>query len=157
MTSVVEGRAEEARWSIPGPLAGIAEALAPRKGWITRRPIDTIPAPELPITVTLTCDEITTLDPRTRQPDFATAEIVYRPGRRLIDSKSLHAYIVDLRPVGFSMERLATVLAADILAACRAAWVEVTVREKSRGGVAITAVCRIVEQKDAFDEWAGSH
>ncbi len=151
MLERVVGQAEEARWSI--------DLREPRPT------IATIPAPEIPVTVTLHCDEITTLDPRTHQPDMVVADIEYRPQGRLIDSKSLHAYIVSLRNIGFSMERLATILASDVMVACSPAWVNVTVREKPRGGVSIVALCRMVEPSrnaelpdgDPFEEWARSH
>lgn len=129
MAELRAGRAEERQWAsvrvFPRVLLG------------------TIPAPRDPVVVTLHCDEITTLDPVTHQPDFVTADITYVPQGRLVDSKSLHAYIVSLRGHGYSMERLATVLARTVAQCAAPEWVEAVVHEKPRGGVAIEARCRL--------------
>ena len=123
----VEGRAEEARWSIPS--RELSRFRAPAGG-LAR--------------VLLESDEVTTLDKLSNRPDFLTVTISYTPGEWLLGSRGLRLYFQSLRDERTSVEALAATIARDVAAAIAPAELEVTVHEKPRGGVAITAVCRIV-------------
>lgn len=109
--------------------------------WPIERPaISTIPSPGPPLTsVRLVSTEVTTTDPINGQPDFEHVEIEYVPDGRLIDSKSLKAYWLWWRGRGASMERLSSLIAADVASATGASLVDVTVREAPRGGISIVA------------------
>jgi 7-cyano-7-deazaguanine reductase len=89
--------------------------------------------------VTLTSDEVTSLCPVTGQPDFATVTVEYAPDGLCLESKSLKLYLWSFRDEGVFCEAMATRIAADVAAACRPKRVTVTVVQKPRGGITITA------------------
>jgi 7-cyano-7-deazaguanine reductase len=91
--------------------------------------------------VELTSDELTALCPITGQPDFYTATILYRPGGLCLESKSLKIYLSRFRDQGAFCEALAVQIRNEVAAALelgRGA-VNVTLRQKARGGITITA------------------
>jgi 7-cyano-7-deazaguanine reductase len=91
--------------------------------------------------VELTSDELTALCPVTGQPDLYVATIEYRPGPRCLESKSLKLYLSRFRNEGRFCEALAVAIRADVADALELApdKVRVTLRQKSRGGITITA------------------
>lgn len=91
--------------------------------------------------VDLTSDELTAVCPITAQPDFYTATIVYRPDRLCLESKSLKLYLARFHDQGVFCEALAVRIRDDVAEALElgAGAVEVTLRQKARGGIAITA------------------
>lgn len=92
-------------------------------------------------TVELVSDELTAVCPITGQPDFYVATIDYRPDRLCLESKSLKIYLSRFRDQGAFCEALAVRIRDEIAAALEldAAAVRVTLRQKARGGIAITA------------------
>ncbi len=58
--------------------------------------------------IVLDCSEFTCRCPITAQPDWATIEIRYRPGPRVVETKSLKLYLETFREVGIFHEHLAT-------------------------------------------------
>ena len=50
--------------------------------------------------VQFNCPEFTTLCPITGQPDFAEIKIMYIPGERMVESKSLKLYLFSFRNHG---------------------------------------------------------
>lgn len=90
-------------------------------------------------TVTLTTDEVTALCPVTGQPDWYTVEVKYFPTARCVESKTFKLYMQSFRNRGIFAETLAGEICETVLGAAMPDWVEVTVRQKPRGGVAITA------------------
>jgi 7-cyano-7-deazaguanine reductase len=91
--------------------------------------------------VELTSDELTAVCPVTAQPDLYVATIEYWPGARCIESKSLKLYLNGYRNEGHFCEALAVKIrddAAEVLELPREK-VRVTLRQKSRGGITITA------------------
>jgi len=91
--------------------------------------------------VSMTSDELTAVCPITGQPDFYTATIEYRPRERCLESKSLKLYLGRFREQGAFCEALAVQIrdeVADVLG-LEQADVHVTLVQKPRGGISITA------------------
>lgn len=92
--------------------------------------------------VTLVCDEVSALCPLTKQPDQYVVKITYRPSAHIVESKTLKGYLQTYRNLGVLAETLSAAVAAHIGTALNAKWVRVSVRQKSRGGIAIRATSR---------------
>lgn len=91
--------------------------------------------------VELVSDELTAVCPITGQPDLYTVRIQYLPGPLCIESKSLKLYLNGYRNEGHFCEALAVKIRDDIAAAVELPGekVHVTLVQKSRGGITITA------------------
>lgn len=102
--------------------------------------LETFPNPGVE-QVELVSDELTAVCPITGQPDFYVATIQYRPDARCLESKSLKIYLSRFRDQGAFCEALAVRIRDEVAAALEVepADVHVTLRQKARGGVTITA------------------
>src|SRR5438874_9954507 len=91
--------------------------------------------------VEMTSDELTSMCPITGQPDFYVATIEYEPDALCLESKSLKLYLARFRNEGVFCEALAVQIRDDVAAALQldAAAVTVTLTQKARGGITITA------------------
>jgi len=91
--------------------------------------------------VEMTSDELTAVCPVTGQPDLYVATIEYWPGPRCIESKSLKLYLSGYRNEGHFCEALAVKIRDDVGEALQlpSDKVRVTLKQKSRGGITITA------------------
>jgi 7-cyano-7-deazaguanine reductase len=91
--------------------------------------------------VEMVSDELTAICPVTSQPDMYVATLEYWPGPLCIESKSLKLYLNSFRDEGHFAEALAVKIRDDAAAALQlpADKVRVTLRQKSRGGITITA------------------
>ena len=91
--------------------------------------------------VEMTSDELTAVCPVTGQPDLYVATLEYWPGPLCIESKSLKLYLHGFRDEGHFCEALAVRIRDDAAEALQlpADKVRVTLRQKSRGGITITA------------------
>ena len=91
--------------------------------------------------VRLVSDELTAVCPVTAQPDLYEAAIEYWPGELCIESKSLKLYLSSFRNEGHFCEALAVRIRDDVAAAVRLPTdrVRVTLVQKARGGITITA------------------
>ncbi len=91
--------------------------------------------------VEMTSDELVAICPVTGQPDFYVATIEYEPDRHCLESKSLKLYLMQFRNKGAFCESLAVEIRDDIAAALEvgAHEVRVTLMQKARGGITITA------------------
>ncbi|MGE5549901.1 MAG: preQ(1) synthase [Bacteroidota bacterium] len=103
------------------------------------RRLEVFPKPAGVEKVVLTSDEVTSLCPVTGQPDWETVTIAYAPAQVCVESKSLKLYLWSFREEGVFCEALAARIAQDIAAACKPRWCRVTVTQKPRGGITITA------------------
>jgi 7-cyano-7-deazaguanine reductase len=92
--------------------------------------------------VEMTSDELAALCPITGQPDMYVATIEYRPAALCLESKSLKLYLARYRNEGAFCEALAVRIRDDVAEALglEARDVTVTLRQKARGGITITAV-----------------
>jgi 7-cyano-7-deazaguanine reductase len=102
--------------------------------------LETFPNPGV-TTVELVSDELTAVCPITSQPDFYVTTIGYRAGERCLESKSLKIYLSRFREQGAFCEALAVQIRDDVADALGvpAADVRVTLKQKPRGGITITA------------------
>ncbi|MEO6457057.1 MAG: preQ(1) synthase [Chloroflexia bacterium] len=105
---------------------------------------DTFPTPPNMESVTMTSDEVTSLCPITGQPDWYTVTIHYSPrsaedGGLCLESKSLKLYFQSFRNEGLFCEAFASKVADDIYEALKPLAATVTVVQKPRGGIGITA------------------
>jgi 7-cyano-7-deazaguanine reductase len=91
--------------------------------------------------VELTSDELASVCPVTGQPDMYVATIEYSPGPLCLESKSLKLYLSGFRNEGVFCEALAVRIRDDVAEALElpAEKVRVTLRQKARGGISITA------------------
>jgi 7-cyano-7-deazaguanine reductase len=102
--------------------------------------LETFPNPGV-TSVELASDELTAVCPITSQPDYYTASIAYRPRGLCLESKSLKLYLSRFRDEGAFCEALAVRIRDDVASALEldAADVTVTLVQKARGGITITA------------------
>ena len=102
--------------------------------------LETFPNPGV-AHVEMTSDELTAICPVTGQPDLYVATIAFEPGPLCIESKSLKLYLARYRNEGAFCETLAVRIRDDVAAALEltADKVEVTLEQKARGGITITA------------------
>ena len=138
----VEGQAEEARWSIP--TRELRRFRVPTAGRLE--------------SIILDSDEVTTLDKASNRPDFLTVRIEYVPGDWILGSRSLRVYYQSLRDYRTSVEGVAATIAQDVEAAIAPRELRVTVSEKARGGIAITAIAvPYGGTEDPYEAWVESH
>src|SRR5512132_4048024 len=88
------------------------------------------------------CPEYTALCPVTGQPDFGSIEVVYSPGPRCIELKSLKLYIWAFRDEGHFFEQVTNRILDDLVRACRPRWMTVIGRFNVRGGIGTTVIAR---------------
>jgi 7-cyano-7-deazaguanine reductase len=102
--------------------------------------IETFPNPGVSH-VEMTSDELTAVCPVTGQPDLYVATIEFWPGPLCIESKSLKLYLNSFRDQGAFAEALAVKIRDDAADALQlpADKVRITLRQKARGGITITA------------------
>jgi 7-cyano-7-deazaguanine reductase len=91
--------------------------------------------------VEMVSDELAAICPVTGQPDLYVATMEYRPEALCIESKSLKLYLGQYRNEGHFCEALAVKIRDDLAAALEvpADKVRVTLEQKARGGITITA------------------
>jgi 7-cyano-7-deazaguanine reductase len=103
------------------------------------RSLEVFPTPDHVRKVVLESDEVTSLCPVTGQPDWETVRIEFEPGPYCIESKSLKLYLWSFRQEGAFCEALAARIARDVYDACEPLWVKVSITQKPRGGITISA------------------
>jgi len=91
--------------------------------------------------VELASDELTAVCPVTGQPDLYVATIEYWPQALCVESKSLKLYLSGYRNDGHFCEALAVKIRDDVAEALELPTdkVRVTLKQKARGGISITA------------------
>jgi 7-cyano-7-deazaguanine reductase len=102
--------------------------------------LETFPNPGVAY-VEMTSDELVAVCPVTGQPDLYVAAIEYSPKERCLESKSLKLYLNGFRNEGAFCEALAVKIRDDVAEALGlgADDVTVTLEQKARGGITITA------------------
>jgi 7-cyano-7-deazaguanine reductase len=91
--------------------------------------------------VEMTSDELAAVCPATGQPDLYVVTIEYQPQAICLESKSLKLYLVGFRDEPHFCEALAVRIRDDVAEALELPpdKVMVTLRQKARGGISITA------------------
>jgi 7-cyano-7-deazaguanine reductase len=102
--------------------------------------LETFPNPGVEV-VELISDELTAMCPITNQPDFYTARIEYHPSQLCLESKSLKIYLSRFRDQGAFCEALAVQIRDEVASTLKLKPkdVSVSLRQKARGGITITA------------------
>jgi 7-cyano-7-deazaguanine reductase len=102
--------------------------------------LETFPNPGV-AEVSMVSDELISICPVTNQPDMYIAAIQFVPDELCLESKSLKLYLMQFRNEGHFAEALAVRIRDDVAAALQldADAVTVTLEQKSRGGITITA------------------
>lgn len=90
-------------------------------------------------TVRFTTEEVVSVCPVTGQPDLSSLEISYRPHDRCIESKSLKLYLWSFRDRPVFCEALASEIADEVVRTADPHSVTVTVTQRPRGGIVISA------------------
>lgn len=107
-----------------------------------RHPIDHVevfPAPAHVTVVRCVTDEVASVCPVTGQPDLSRVEIEYEPVDHCVESKSLKLYLWRFREQAVFAEALAAEIAAEIFATAHPRRVTVTLTQRPRGGITISA------------------
>ena len=102
--------------------------------------VEGIPGPKGFIRVAMTSDEVVSTCPVTGQPDFYTVTIEFMPGELIIESKSLKLYLRKFATMGIFCEQLSETIRGEIEEVIHPRDIVVTVVQKSRGGISITAI-----------------
>src|ERR1700745_1164571 len=104
--------------------------------------LETFANPELArdYTIRMQIPEFTCLCPRTGQPDFATLDLVYVPGRLCVELKSLKLYIWSFRDRGAFHEAVTNEIADHLETTLRPRFLRLTARFNVRGGIHTTVV-----------------
>ena len=87
--------------------------------------------------VQFNCPEFTTLCPITGQPDFAEIKILYIPGERMVESKSLKLYLFSFRNHGDFHEDCVNTIMKDLVKLMDPKYIEVYGLFLPRGGISI--------------------
>jgi 7-cyano-7-deazaguanine reductase len=92
--------------------------------------------------VEMTSDELASMCPVTGQPDLYVVTIEYAPRTRCLESKSLKLYLTEYRNDPHFAEALAVKIREDVAEALEVDTgdVRVSLRQKARGGITITAI-----------------
>lgn len=92
--------------------------------------------------VEMTSDELAAICPVTGQPDLYVAIIEFWPAALCLESKSLKLYLNGFRNEKYFCEALAVKLRDDVadVLGLQHDKVQVTLKQKSRGGITITAI-----------------
>ena len=111
--------------------------------------LDVFPKPANVTLVRLVTDEMTSLCPVTRQPDFNHVEIEYEPDQLCVETKSLKLYFWSFRDEAKFAEALSAEIAEQIDRAVQPHRIKVTLTQNVRGGIRLTAVAERVRVNEA--------
>ena len=87
--------------------------------------------------VQFNCPEFTSLCPITGQPDFAEIKIMYIPGERMVESKSLKLYLFSFRNHGDFHEDCVNIIMKDLIKLMDPKYIEGVGLFTPRGGISI--------------------
>jgi 7-cyano-7-deazaguanine reductase len=99
-----------------------------------------------PIDITIRQPEYTSVCPMTGLPDAGCITIRYRPGKKIVELKSLKFYLLQYRNVGIFYEHVVNRILDDLVAVLAPWWMEVTGDFTARGGIT-TQVTAVYEGK----------
>ena len=104
--------------------------------------------------VQFNCPEFTTLCPITGQPDFAEIKILYLPGERMVESKSLKLYLFSFRNHGDFHEDCVNVIMKDLIRVMDPKYIEVVGFFLPRGGISIYPYANYGRPGTRYEEMA---
>jgi 7-cyano-7-deazaguanine reductase len=106
------------------------------------------PRPGRDFEIAINCPEFTSVCPKTGLPDFGEIRILYVPGDRCIELKSLKYYLFEYRNKGVFFEAATNQILDDLVAACAPRQMTVVGAFAVRGGIS-TTVTAAYEKKSA--------
>jgi len=108
--------------------------------------LETFPTPQPSggLVIRLFALEFTSLCPVTGQPDYGQLDIVYVPGPRCVESKSLKLYLMRFRNHGAFHEACVAQVAQDLASVLAPRYLRVIGRFNARGGIAIWPLREVV-------------
>jgi len=119
--------------------------------------IATLPCPDPGLVVHFETRELTFIG-APDQPDFATLTIIYTPGQRMAELKSLKKYVQSWREKLASYERICSTIYEDFQRDVQPTDLTVIVACEPRGGTKTTVrKSSLGKLEDPFDEWVSSH
>jgi 7-cyano-7-deazaguanine reductase len=83
-------------------------------------------------------EELTSLCPNTRLPDFYSFQLIYEPEEKLIELKSLKYYLNDFRNDELYHEELANQIFDDLKNVIEPKWIYICLKVNVRGGINTT-------------------
>ena len=110
--------------------------------------------PENDYWVQFNCPEFTTLCPITGQPDFAEIRIMYLPGERMVESKSLKLYLFSFRNHGDFHEDCVNTIMKDLVKLMQPKYIEVVGLFMPRGGISIYPYANYGKPGTKFEQLA---
>lgn len=87
------------------------------------------------INIVIKQPEFTSLCPMTGLPDFGCITVKYRPGKKIIELKSLKFYLLQYRNVGIFYEYAVNRILDHLVEKLDPKWMEITGDFTSRGGI----------------------
>jgi 7-cyano-7-deazaguanine reductase len=100
------------------------------------------PHPERDYEINISFPEFTCLCPRSGYPDFATIKINYKPGKKIVELKSLKLYLNSFRTIYISHEDITNIIYSELKRKLRPKFLEVIGDFNPRGNVkTIVRVC----------------
>ena len=99
------------------------------------------------INIVIKQPEFTSLCPMTGLPDFGCITVKYRPGKKIIELKSLKFYLLQYRNVGIFYEYAVNRILDDLVEKLDPKCMEVTVDFTSRGGITTQTSVEITGKK----------
>lgn len=105
--------------------------------------VEVFPAPPHVTNVRFSSDELASMCPVTSQPDLSHVEIEFAPDQWCVESKSLKLYLWGFRDRAVFAEALAAEIAGEVMESAKPKWVKVTLTQRPRGGIEVSAVAEI--------------
>jgi 7-cyano-7-deazaguanine reductase len=96
------------------------------------------PYPGREYTIEIVCPEFTSVCPKTGQPDFGTLRIVYVPGAKCVELKSLKLYLQQYRNLGIYYEDATNRILDDLTAVLHPRRLTLSAAFTARGGISTT-------------------
>jgi 7-cyano-7-deazaguanine reductase len=93
--------------------------------------------------VKISTKEFTSVCPTTGQPDFNYIDIIYKPNKFYIESKTIKFYLWSFRDHGAHCETLSKFIAEQLQEAIEPNYIEVIVTQFPRGGIEIISNYKI--------------
>ncbi len=103
--------------------------------------------PDRDYEIEITCPEFTAVCPKTGQPDFATIQITYVPGDKIVELKSLKLYLFEYRNRGIFYEHSINTILDDLVRAVAPRSMTVVGQFTPRGGISSKITARSVASK----------
>ncbi len=93
------------------------------------------PNPNRVYEISIELPEFTCRCPFSGYPDFAVLRLIYQPGLKVLELKSIKLYINSYRDLTISHEEAANRILDDLISACKPSWMQLEADFNRRGNV----------------------